>query len=225
MERTRLTPDDLPNGRDMGWDRVGDYVDPAKLEAAKATFTATGGNVATVARTHDLAANVVKKLAAKHDWPVYGDGVASSEKTRKAKLENMAATLERQVFGMLDAMDVETKDVEEFADKGKWSRYVASLSQRSSAFSALFDRYMRVMTLLEPELFGADDDPSNTAAARMRQKAHTDALGGTEGINRQMADFAARVAVGVVDHMTARDKVTGEVINVEAEDGRGALPS
>lgn len=218
MKRTPLSPADLPSAKTLGWDRLADQIDPAKLEAAKATFTASGGNLAVVARTHDLAPNVVKKLAAKHDWPVYGDGYASSEKTRKSKLENLAQALEDQMTDLLGSLKVETKGVEEFADKQKWSEYVATLSQRSSAFNAVFDRWMRVMTLLEPETFGGDLDPSNHAAAKIRQKAHEDALGGVDGINRQLADFAARVAVGVVDHMGRRDDVSGEIVDVTPDD-------
>lgn len=217
MKRTALSPSDLPTAKTLGWDRTADQIDPAKLEAAKATFTASGGNLSTVARTHDLAPDVVKKLAAKHDWPVYGDGFASSEKTRKTKLENLAEVLEQQMTEMLRSLKVETKEVEDFADKQRWSEYVSTLSQRSSAFNALFDRWMRVMTLLEPETFGGDTDPSNHAAAKIRQKAHEDALGGVDGINRQLADFAARVAVGVVDHMGRRDEISGEVVDVTPE--------
>lgn len=224
--RGRLLPTDLdveearaalPTPRDLGWDRKEHEIDPAKMEAAKATFTATGGNLAQVAQVHDMAPDVVKRLAAKYDWPVYGDGYASSQKTRKGRLERLADTLERQMNAMLESMGVETKDKEDFADKQKWSEYVAPLSQRSSAFANLFDRYMRVMTLIEPELFGGDDDPSNPVAAKMRQKAHQDALGGVEGINRQLAEFAARVAVGVVDHMGARG-AQGEVVDVTPSD-------
>lgn len=218
MKRTVLSPADLPSAKSLGWDRTASQIDPAKLEAAKATFTASGGNLATVARTHDMAPDVVKRLAAKHDWPVYGDGYASSEKTRKTKLENLADALERRMTAMLDALEVETKDLEQFADKQQWSKYVSSLSQRSSAFNAVFDRWMRVMTLLEPETFGGDTDPSNHAAAKIRQKAHEDALGGVDGINRQLADFAARVAVGVVDHMGRRDEVSGEIVDVTPSD-------
>lgn len=208
----------LPKAKELGWDRNEHGLDPAKLEAAKATFVASGGNLSLVARTHDLAANVVKKLSVKHDWPVYGDGYASSEKTRKSKLESLAAILERQLHSMAEAMGVEKKRLNDVTEKGLASQYVAPLSQRSSAFSSLFDRYMRVMTLLEPELFGGDDDPSNPVAAKMRQKAHADALGGVDGINRQMADFAARVAVGVVEGMgSKREAVEAQVVDVTPE--------
>lgn len=198
---------------------AGIHIDPMKLEAAKATFTATGGNLAAVASAHDLAPNVVKKLAAELDWPVYGDGLASSEKSRKGKLEKLYAALERQVLAALDSLEIETKEKNTYADKGSMSVYVATLSQRNSTFAALFDRYLRVGALLEPELFGNDPDPSNTAAAKVRAKAHQDALGGVEGLNRQMADFAARLAVGIVDHMGARSVETGEVIDVEPTEG------
>jgi hypothetical protein len=218
VKRTVLSPGSLPTAQSLGWDRTAEQIDPAKLEAAKATFTASGGNLAVVARTHDLAPNVVKRLAAKYDWPVYGDGYTAGEKTRKTRLESLADALEQRMTDMLAALEVETKPSEDFADKGKWSKYVATLSQRSSAFNAIFDRWLRVMTLLEPETFGGDTDPSNHAAAKTRQRAHEDALGGVDGINRQLADFAARVAVGVVDHMGRRDEISGEVIDVSADD-------
>lgn len=209
IERTPLRLEDLDTPK-------APRIDPALLEAAKATFVATGGNIAEVARQHDLDPSAVTRLAATHDWPVYGHGVAHSDKARKTKLERLGNLLEAQVLGMAASLGVEEKDIEDFAEKGKGSAFVATLSQRSSAFSALFDRYMRVMTLIHPEVFGADDDPSNSAAAKLRRKAHNDALGGVDGINRQMADFAARLAVGVMDEMRSREAT---VIDVEATDG------
>lgn len=202
----------LPTPKDLGWDKGELQIPPDLLEAAKATFTATGGNISKVAAEHDLAPKMVSRLAARYDWPVYGEGYTPQEKSRKTRLERLASTIEGQLQDMAEAMGVETKDLGAITQHGMESKYVAPLSQRSTAFSALFDRYMRIMTLLEPELFGADDDPSNPVAAKLRQKANQDALGGVEGINRQMADFAARVATGVMDHMASRS--AGEIIDV-----------
>lgn len=187
---------------------------PELLEAAKATFTATGGNIAEVARTHDLTPAKVTRLAAQHDWPVYGEGATAAERSRRTRLVNLANLLERQLFELAGAMGVETKHLEDITEKGLGSKYVAPLTQRSSAFSAVFDRYMRVMTLLEPELFGGDDDPSNPVAAKLRQRKERDSLGGVDGVNRQLAEFAARVAVGTVEAVEASRTAEPEVIDV-----------
>lgn len=188
-----------------------------RIEAAKATFIATGGNVAEVARCHDLTPGAVTKLAHEHDWPVYGEGMTSAEKSRKSRLLNLADLLENRLFQLADAMGVEKKDIEDITEKGLQSVYVAPLTQRSSAFSAVFDRYMRVMALLEPELFGNDDDPSNPVAARIRQRNQRDSLGGADGVDRQMAEFAARVAVATVQAREAMQRGQAEVIDVEPE--------
>lgn len=194
----------------------GRYFPPELLEAAKATFTASGGNIAEVARAHDLAPSAVTRLAAKHEWPIYGRGNNSAELGRKTRLENLATVLENRLFQLADAMGVETKEIHDITEKGLGSKFVAPLTQRSSAFSAVFDRYMRVMTLLEPELFGQDDDPSNPVAAKLRQRANQDALGGVDGIDRRIADIAARAAVTALEH---RDRPgAGDVIDAEVEE-------
>lgn len=182
------------------------------IEAMKATFVRSGGNIAMVARTHNMTPKKVTDLAAQYDWPVYGQGATHGEAIRKTRLENLAQILEDQLFEMAQSLGVEQKAIEDITEKGMGSRYVAPLTQRSSAFSALFDRYMRVMTLLEPEVFGHDDDPSNPVAAKLRQKKEHDALGGVDGVNRQLAEFAARVAVGTVEAMEQRQD--GEVVDV-----------
>lgn len=193
---------------------VSRYFPPELLEAAKATFTASGGNIAEVARAHDLATTTVTRLAAKHEWPIYGQGNRSVELGRKTRLENLSTVLENRLFQLADAMGVETKEIHDITEKGMGSKFVAPLTQRSSAFSAVFDRYMRVMALLEPELFGQDDDPSNPVAAKIRQRQNQNALGGVDGIDRRMADFAARVAVTALKE---RDG-TGDVIDAEVVD-------
>jgi len=197
---------------------VGLSLPPDLIEAAKATFTASGGNVAEVVRVHELTPETVKRLAAKNDWPVYGSGTSIAERSRKTRLETLATTLENRLFQLADAMGVETKDVYDITEKGLGSRYVAPLTQRSSAFSAVFDRYMRVMALLEPELFGQDDDPSNPVAAKIRQRNQRDALGGVDGVDRQLADFAARVAVSAVQASQDGQALPAEIIDVEPEE-------
>lgn len=182
------------------------------LEAMKATFVRSGGNVSMVARTHNVTPKKVTDLAAEYDWPVYGQGTTHGEAIRKTRLENLAQILEDQLFEMASSLGVESKQIDDITEKGMGSKYVAPLTQRSSAFSALFDRYMRVMTLLEPEVFGHDDDPSNPVAAKMRQKKERDALGGVDGVNRQLAEFAARVAVGTVEAMEQRQE--GDTIDL-----------
>lgn len=189
-----------------------------KLEAAKATFTASGGNISEVARTHDLTTDSVKMLAAKHNWPVYGHGTTLVERQSKTRLANLAQVLENRLFQLADAMGVETKEVHDITEKGLGSKYVAPLTQRSSAFSAVFDRYMRVMALLEPEVFGHDDDPANPVAAKLRARANQDALGGVDGIDRRMAEFAARVAVSAVQAAQEGQALPTEIIDVEPEE-------
>lgn len=192
---------------------------PAELiEAAKATFISSGGNVAEVVRVHDLAPTTVTRLAAKNDWPVYGDGTTSAERSRKTRLHNLADMLENRLFQLADSMGVEKKEVQDITEKGMGSRYVAALNQRSSAFSAVFDRYMRVMALLEPEVFAADDDPSNPMAARVRAKQGRDALGGVDGVDRRLAEFAARVAVSTLEAQRDGQALPAEIIDVEPEE-------
>lgn len=171
---------------------------PEQLEAAKATFTASGGNVSEVARTHGMHADVVVRLASELEWPVYGHGSTLVEKQRRTRLTNLADMLENRLFQLADAMGVETKDVHDVVEKGYGSRYIAPLTQRSSAFAAVFDRYMRIMTLLEPDVFGHDDDASNPVAARLRQRKNADAFGGVDAIDKRMAEFAGRVAASAI---------------------------
>lgn len=178
-----------------GWERP---LPSEQIEAAKATFTATGGNIAETARTHNLTTGRITELAAVNNWPVYGHGTTLVEKQRRTRLSILADTLENRLFQLADALGVEIKDKDQLTEKGYGSKYIAPLTQRSSAFAAVFDRYMRVMTLLEPEVFGHDDDSSNPVAARLRQRKNLDALGGVDGIDRRMAEFAARVAVTAV---------------------------
>ena len=188
---------------------------PELLESAKATFTASGGNIAEVSRVHNLEAATVTRLAAKHDWPVYGHGTSMIEKARKTRLTTLADVLENRLFQLADAMGIETKEVTDITEKGLGSKFVAPLTQRSSAFAAVFDRYMRVMALLEPDIFGHDDDPSNPVAARLRQRQNRDALGGVDGVDRRLAEFAARVAVTAVEASREGQLLPAEIIDAE----------
>lgn len=191
------------------------YFPDEQLEAIKATFTASGGNIAETARTHSLDTKRVTALAAEHNWPVYGHGTTLVEKQRRTRLTILADTLENKLFQLADAMGVETKAVDSMVEKGYGSKYVAPLTQRSSAFSAVFDRYMRVMALLEPEVFGHDDDPSNPVASRLRQRKNLDALGGVDGIDRQMAEFAGRVAASAVKATQEGEQLPESVTEAE----------
>lgn len=192
-------------------------IPPAKLEAAKATFIASGGNIAEVSRQHGIRAKTITKIAAEQHWPVYGDGYTDGEKSRRTSLKRLAALLEQQMFDLATALGVERKDLEAELKHGMNTQFVAPLNQRSQAFATVFDRYMRVMTLLEPELFANDNDPSNPVASRLRSKS-PDAPGGLEGIDRRMADFAARVAVSTLEAQRAgTHTVEAETETVDAE--------
>ena len=176
--------------------------DHSQLEAMKAMYTASGGHLAEVARAFSVTPDIVRTMAGKHRWPVYGDGLSSATKSRKTRLEGLATRLEEQMYEMLDSMGVERKDVDARSDKGLASAYVASLSQRNAAFGSLFDRYMRVMAILEPETFAADDDPSNHAARRMRDQGHDRGL---NKVNRELAEFFGRgIVAGLADELNRR---------------------
>ena len=194
---------------------VGTRLNETLLEAAKATFTASGGNIAEVSRQHGIKPQTVARLAAQRGWPVYGDGASAREKSRRTTLKRLADMLEEQMFDLGTALGVERKELEDVVRNGTGSQYVAPLNQRSQAFSVVFDRYMRVMALLEPELFGNDLDSSNPVAARARRE-NPDAPGGLDGIDRRMADFAARVAVATLDAQ-ARQHDTHDAEVVDAE--------
>lgn len=220
--RKEIVPSTAPNDVEQflptpeeaapGWERP---LPSEQLEAAKATFIASGGNISETARTHKLTPNRVTQLAARDNWPVYGHGTTLVEKQRRTRLTILADTLENKLFQLADAMGVETKEVADITEKGLGSRYVAPLTQRSSAFSAVFDRYMRVMALLEPEVFGHDDDPSNPVSARLRQRKNLDALGGVDGIDRRMAEFAARVAVTAVQASKENEELPESITEAE----------
>lgn len=221
LERTPLAEENpelvnqmLPSVADTA--PQGTPLPPELIEAAKATFTASGGNISEVCRVHDLSPQKVMQLAHVYSWPVYGEGVSSAERSRRGRLEQLAHTLEKRLHEIGESLGVEKKALDDVTEKGLNSKWVAPLNQRSSAFGVVFDRYMRVMALLEPELFGADDDPSNPVAAKVRQKQQRDSLGGVDGVNRQLAEFAARVAVGTVSAMEAERADRAEVIDVHA---------
>lgn len=206
----------LPDVNDAAPGTAAVRLPPEQQEAAKASFVASGGNIAEVARIHNLTPAIVTRLAAQNDWPVYGHGTTLGERGSKTRLTNLAEMLENRLFQLGDALGVERKQVSDLTEKGLGSKFVAPLNQRSSAFAAVFDRYMRVMALLEPETFGHDDDPSNPVAARIRQRESRDALGGVDGIDSRIAEFAARVAVATLEQAEDRRREgAGEIVDAE----------
>lgn len=177
---------------------------PQLYEAVKSTWVATGGNVSRTANMHDLAVTTVRDMAAKDEWPVYGDGYTSVEKQSKGQLENAAERLYRGWTGMLESMEVETKAIDDIADKRRNSVYVEPLTARNAAFRDLFDRWLKVMERLEPEVFGDERVESVTV----------------EGIDRALSEFVSGIVVGVADRYRERelereiDVVDAEVVDV-----------
>lgn len=195
-------------------------VPPDQAEAIRATYVSNGGNVAMVARVHDVAPRVIATLASEQDWPVYGDGDTHSDKSRKTRLRNMHDKLEQRVNDLLESMEVETKAREDIAEKGVNSKYVAALSQRSGAFKNAFDAYVRVGAMLMPELYDRASQPMSANGLRRNS-------GGVEGVNREIEDFIARVSVGLANEIVRQDRgqqaldatrPAANVITIEPED-------
>jgi len=165
--------------------------------AARQSWITHGGNVAAVCRDTSLAARVVTRLASENDWPLYGDGDSQSEKSTKTRLRRLHDKLEQQMTDLLDSLGVESKAKKDIAEKGKGSVYVASLSQRSSAFKQVFDSYCKVGQMIAPEVFDVGSlDPSGIRARE----------GGMGGVDRDIADFIGRVSVGIADEISRRDR-------------------
>lgn len=185
------------------------------MEGAKSTFIATGGNVSEVAALYDLTPESVVRLAARENWPVYGGGTKVIQGKSKSQLLTLQTTLWRKLESMLDSLEVEQKKKDDIVQHRYNSMYVEPLSARSSAFKSLMDQYMRISTILEPELFSADPDDTNYTARKARSQTHP---GGIEGVNREMADFFAQVVVGVADKIKERDlEAYGSVIDMRVE--------
>lgn len=176
-----------------------------KKEAIKATFISSGGNISQCVREHDVTYQMVVKLAEKEDWPVYGGGTTSAEKGNKTRLIRLQSQLEAKMLALLGSMEVEKKQIDDIVEKRSMSKYVEPLASRNSAFKTVFDSWMRVSTLLEPEIYGYDGGNTNHVARNMRASGHPDALGGVEGVNREIADFLGRVAVGMADELKRRE--------------------
>lgn len=172
---------------------------PAVIEAAKATFVATGGNVSAVARAHGLTGEMIIKLATEMEWPVYGDELTSHEKSRRSRLHSMADALEPRLLGAIHSVEIETKHEDDESDKGKRSRYVAPLRERTAAVKALGDLYLKIVGTLDPDLTGEQ--------AGSQTQAVTD-------IDKRMAEIAGRAAAAALEHRPG----DGEVIDVEPEE-------
>jgi hypothetical protein len=185
------------------------------VEGAKAAFVASGGNISHVAAMYDLTPEAVLRLAASEDWPVYGGATTLQESKSKAQLTSLRDRLWHRIEIMLDAMEVEKKTKADIVQYRINSEYVEPLASRSSAFKVLMDQYMRVATILEPEIFGDDPDPSNYHAKSLKDKNYP---GGVEGVNREMADFFSQVVVGIADRIKDRElQGYGQIIDARVE--------
>lgn len=186
------------------------------VEAAKATFIASGGNVSEVAALYDLTPEAVIQLAASESWPVYGGGTKAIESRNKAQLRVMQEKIWHRIEKHLDSLEVEKKAKHDIVQHRLKSEYVEPLASRSSTFKMLMDQYMRIGALLEPEVFANDTDPSNIHARKARESQYP---GGIEGVNRELADFLSEVVVGVADKMKDRElRGYGDIIDAEVLD-------
>lgn len=175
---------------------------PEIIEGAKAAFTATGGNLSEVASLYDLAPTAVLKLATEESWPVYGGSVKAVEARSRQQLIILRDKLWARIERTLDTLEIETKAKTDIVQHRTNSEYVEPLASRNSTFKTLMDQYMRISTLLEPELFANDPDGSNFHARKAREDNHP---GGIEGVNREIADFFSEVVVGIADKIKDRE--------------------
>lgn len=186
-----------------------------EIESIKATFVKTSGNIAETARQHKTSPARVKSLSLRNGWTLYGTAKDSHEKASTTKLRALAESLEHKMYELLGSLEVETKELADPTKDGLNTHYIASLSARNTAFKDVFDRYMRVQALLEPETFGEDKGGSNSVARFARMDGHPDALGGVEGINRQITALIAGIVV-TEDHVrTPPEYEATDVIEVE----------
>lgn len=185
------------------------------IESAKSSFIASGGNISEVASLYDLTPEAVLRLASQENWPVYGGGTKAIESKSKAQLTSLQIKLWHKIEYMLNALDVEKKHKEDIVQYRVHSEYVEPLASRSSAFKVLMDQYMRVSTLLEPEVFANDPDGANYHARAARGESYP---GGIEGVNREMADFLGQVVVGIADRIKDKElKGYGDIIDARAQ--------
>lgn len=166
-----------------------------EIESIKATFIKTSGNIAETARQHKTSPSRVKGLSLRNGWSLYGTAKDSHEKASTTKLQALAESLEHKMYELLGSLEVETKELTDPTKDGLNTHYIASLSARNTAFKDVFDRWMRVQALLEPETFGEDKHGSNSTARLMRMDGHPDALGGVDGVNRQISALIAGVVI------------------------------
>ena len=166
-------------------------LDDSQVEAVKATYVQTRGNLSATAKEHGLSPHEVRLMSQDGQWKVYGLPITSQEKATRSRIEQMADTLTVRTDEMLDSLTVEYKALEDMTDKGMSSHYVASLAQRTTAFTAMFDRLMRLLTILNPEEFVHDPAVSNTYA----RKAETEKIGADE-VGRMIGAMVGEITKG-----------------------------
>ena len=194
-----------------------------EIEGIKAAFVRTGGNLAQVAREFSTSPARVKSLALKNGWTLYGRAKSSHEKASTSRLQALSQSLEAKLYELLASLEVETKEYHDVTKDGLNSQYVANLASRNSAFKDVFDRYMRVQALLEPEVFGED---KNSAARLAQQKASSsDGLGGVEGVNRQITALIAGVVVTQDQVSKPPDMEAAQVIEANPPSDESPAPS
>lgn len=181
-------------------------VDPDLVAKAKSSWVLHGGNVAAVVRDTGLTVKQVSLLAAEHDWPLHGDGDSQSEKATRTRLRQRHAMLEEKMVGLLESMDVESKQKDDIVEKGTGSRYVASLSQRSTAFKTVFDAWTKVGAMIAPEVF---------AEATIDRHGRAHAQGGLAGVDRDMESFIARLTVHMAEEINRNDRGTAALEEAE----------
>ena len=189
---------------------------PEVIEGAKAAWTASGGNTSEVAALYDLTPESVVRLASQENWPIYNGTTKLSESKSRGQLKSLQAKLWNRIESVLDSIDIEEKAKEDITQHRLNSQYVEPLASRSSAFKVLMDQYMRVSTLLEPELFSEDPDPSNFHANRARNSPSN-----VKEVNREIADFFSQVVVGIHDRVTEKAEQEregyGNIIDARAQ--------
>lgn len=168
---------------------------PERYEDAKTAYAATYGNASRAARLVGLHPDTLRQYAARDNWPTTPTPAqrpkTSAEKATRSRIQHMADLLEAKLYSTIDSLVIEDKQRQDIADKGLMSEYVAPLSQRSNAFKTIFDAWMRLKTILEPEQFGYDDARNNPHAARLQRQKEL--MGGVEGVERQLAGFFAGI--------------------------------
>lgn len=195
VEDALETQKPLPRGKAL-------KLPPEIVEGAKAAFISSGGNLSEVAALYDLTAEAVLRLANQEQWPVYDGTTKLHQSKSKNQLLSLQAKLWSKIEVMLDSMDIETKAKDDLTQHRAYSEYVEPLASRSSAFKTLMDQYMRVSTLLEPEIFSDDPDAGNYHARKAKAEKYA---GGIEGVNREIADFFSQVVVGIADRIADKD--------------------